>query len=1122
MYGLLLFTFTIIPWTHASAPVCDSIRSVFQNSACCGEGGGEAFCAASETFDFHKMTTSIELVQNKTEALAKLLSDINGKVESIQQATVTRDVINNDQSPTLLAYCFPDSLLGEPSDLGIYPPSYGDASVYVDGNGNISYGNRNNFSAPHHNNFVDVVNRVGYFPPYFGLCGTAQTHVRITLQLVAGVSAVDPALGAVTQGLFEMMKDLWSTVLQFEYLSAQGAGDYGSRYIQDLFDDTPPTQWLNHRHGTPTMALYPLFIFVTNTLRDIAEGAGQMDYVGFTVVAQVSFRGHLDSVLSMSQQTEGSSSMEDDIDMVSFQNYRYPLNFEQSIFGDARDLFDYMIQVPYLRFPELTSLKTSFRCSSQGRRIIRLVSEIIGETTRVMADNTQCAGTNTTDYIKYRLDNVSTLIRRSSEMWQGVATVTLENIITAPPTLGNSYFLPGTDSEFVRAFWFGILDKVLTNVNSACSVDIDFMDPTAHTNMRYVSTSAYWRSMFFAQRRNFPPGESLTWSSVLATDCPQYAYSVPSLDFNGLPIVAFNHRKLPPMESRCTLVERVPYPYRWLAHSMPSGLPPSDEFPNGLSNTFIWDAEFQTVNALQDQDYVCEFDPTGRFAKALSYTADINTFLNINALFSTIAGNIFGYPESCAGNPIQDICYRKTCSIDARIVGNPKPGLTALTLPNGAVLDATFFFGVPSWIPIGNFITALSFGPICFEAGFGNGSAYGVDYVRGYEACAAKFNIPSPPTGPSPQAPPPPGPAVPPMPASPPAIPTALFEAFEADDLLRNGEVSYTLTVSSEYPLDAFVKEHAFDGDLSTAWATNGDGADLVFQVQFAEQVTFDKVCVRQRMMANNQSLMTGVKMSYGDLGGNRTLLLPNVIDATATANLLAYDPASPWDVQERKCYDMATFTNANPTVSTTLRLEAMNILSPTNPNTGIVELSVHGRKASTLSKEYFVCTNDQGLSEYSGHEADDTDFEGQGFDICASARVLYKRMYDDDATLACGPLQRTLAGLALLLFYEKQTYTGEPGACLADPPQVLYDAMTEGLQQLTVLSLPKADFCHYTAESMRLFTVHMDLYNSQCGTDYLIGIRNATGAIKLAPPSTNPSSEYYQAWLYHLTTCTM
>ena len=67
----------------------------------------------------------------------------------------------------------------------------------------------------------------------------------------------------------------------------------------------------------------------------------------------------------------------------------------------------------------------------------------------------------------------------------------------------------------------------------------------------------------------------------------------------------------------------------------------------------------------------------------------------------------------------------------------------------------------------------------------------------------------------------------------------------------------------------------AFDGDLATAWSSNGDGNDAYFVLDFGQPTTLTSVAIRSRYMTDGTSIVTSFTLTADDgtvLGPFQTL----------------------------------------------------------------------------------------------------------------------------------------------------------------------------------------------------------------------------------------------------------
>ena len=250
-----------------------------------------------------------------------------------------------------------------------------------------------------------------------------------------------------------------------------------------------------------------------------------------------------------------------------------------------------------------------------------------------------------------------------------------------------------------------------------------------------------------------------------------------------------------------------------------------------------------------------------------------------------------------------------------------------------------------------------------------------------------------------------------------------------SDDLLRNGEVSVTVEASSEYPTEsgAYAKEHVYDGRLDTEWSSNLEGENASITFHFSEQVYATSICLRQRMMHDDQSLMSGLLIDYLDGGYNDTMTLENVEDPVASAAYRAvttFPNGWSWGVQAETCF---TYSPPTSRVFSSIRLSATGMLAPTIPNSGFNEIQIFGGRVASLTQpDSYICTNPTGRRDYAGHGKRYQTMELFGTDICASAAAIYENMYIGGSDVTCGPDgQAVLGAISRILGYEKAVRDG-------------------------------------------------------------------------------------------------
>jgi hypothetical protein len=653
--------------------VCNSIRKDYKDSACCG-GNGEAFCAASETLNFTDVSESIKLLNKKIDAITASISNLN-----------VIDSSTTSQTETLFQICYPEGDFTEASTFGIYPPSANPDFYAKDNKINYEFEDGiNNLTNPHFTNTYEASDgKIYYYPPFYGLCSTAQSFYRFGIQQCMS--------NASTCANFFRSADIFSVILQLEFVGNRGTLDFGREYVIDLLTSTPPSQFLTY---TLTRPLNLEFTWIMNEFLK-TEDTGLHN---IWPLVMSSFNTHS---LTAQQIAKESGIVEDprySMNMVGVMGYKYPENFE--ICRSSQDMFDYMLQIVSRRYPQI-AIDDMFRCAPAGMRLLKIMSIILGYEKSFLGDKTKCTASAKSDIISL-IDEFTKNLRRSSEMWQGLAVSVSSEILTAPPTLGQSYFLPGLDAEYMRSFYFSFLQVHVDSIDSACGWSrIEFSDPTGTTQRQMNTASTEFQRIVSAQISSFPTAKPATWSHILNDRCPNYKYGVPSTNFFGMPITPYNQRPIPPLENNCTLAN-FPYETRYDHYEL--------YYPKAVRD----------VNQFLDGDFLCEYDPIGRFYNYVIQPANDASFKSLLTIFISLPENPLGFDEICFTDDSQPECVHTFCGAGLGVTSNPESRYT-------------FWFGFGAWIPPEEQTMSIIFAPNCAAANFT------FQDPRAVANCAGKF-----------------------------------------------------------------------------------------------------------------------------------------------------------------------------------------------------------------------------------------------------------------------------------------------------------------------------------------------------------------------------------------------
>jgi hypothetical protein len=490
----------------ASANVCTDIKKVYKDSICCG-GHGEAFCAASDTFDF-------DTVMQKLNSIESLLQSGGGNMG-------TKKVYLDD-------LCFPDKP-PEQSVLGRWPPS-AERSLYANSDGYPGFGNLDVTKSPHRTDY----------PPFFALCTSAQNMASL-------VSAKCPELGTVgspgfydtfiatTKTSFESLSPfcqsgskliiMFSMVMQLEYYTAFDMTDIGTTYLSSIFSGTI--------EGFPgDLQVSDLEVSYAQLTDEMA--ADLVDTEALTLTATIdTFRGHVAVTNNGARQTSGLVIPEQErVIMVPYGGQDYPEHYDICL--ASRRMYDYMVQNPTLFYPELgdtygEGYNYMVRCGSKGGSILKVQSTILGMEKDASEDPATCPSH---DQVFNLVNPISVTLKRLGEKYTGKSCL-VSNCAAAGPAQSESFFFVRNDIEYMRSLWVTFLNVHLEALRTYCGTNYTARDPWGQTAIVYtIEQLLELRSI---QETMYPVVQPSEYNS--SYNCIGYGYN----------------NALPPYESKCTL-----------------------------------------------------------------------------------------------------------------------------------------------------------------------------------------------------------------------------------------------------------------------------------------------------------------------------------------------------------------------------------------------------------------------------------------------------------------------------------------------------------------------------------------------------------------------------------------
>lgn len=649
---LFILAQTASAMTHTSQ--CDATKAYYKDLACCGEGGGSAVCATSP-FD--------------NDALIAKIDNIAAHLDALTLATSPSPPYYTGQ--TLWDVCYPGLDPSEPAieRLGQYPPVEQSDPLYTAWYDNKTHGPSFNWEAGRidengrpvgsEHKFSEQLGAL--FPPFFGMCASAQGYYTGIAPMVCGGSTPDLC------ERFERAARVFSVVLQLEFFSQRSdvpqGMQFGSQWVGSVFKSSPTnafgiTNW--------TSGLTDYFSATNDMLRDTISNmttnqvfTDPIKQYTLSVIStgQNAFNTHFQGMIATTPQTSATDPSIN-IRMIHDGDFQYPAHFE--ICGASKDLFDYMLQNPTMRFPDRLSdnFNHMLRCDSIGMRLLKIHSLILGWEKATVDDTQMCP---TSDQVSLLLDEHSMTLRRISEVYSGLA-LTLEPVLyQAPPTQTQSFWVPGLDIEYMREMYFTFVKVHVDALERQCDIEIEFGDLTAKTNLRHTIRSTHMTVDVAKHIQNFPRVSPAMWESPFP-DCPSYAYGGIS-DFNGDTMPMFNLAPKAPRENDCTM-ENHPAAVR------------RAEVEAYWPNAPYWPISDEETSS-------CVYDPVGGFRITSGGPANqfvcTGLYLSIVKSGQPVVEELFRLsdllhclePENQTPETVPPECFAFVCDIPVNLLANP-------------------------------------------------------------------------------------------------------------------------------------------------------------------------------------------------------------------------------------------------------------------------------------------------------------------------------------------------------------------------------------------------------------------------------------------------------------------
>ena len=180
------------------------------------------------------------------------------------------------------------------------------------------------------------------------------------------------------------------------------------------------------------------------------------------------------------------------------------------------------------------------------------------------------------------------------------------------------------------------------------------------------------------------------------------------------------------------------------------------------------------------------------------------------------------------------------------------------------------------------------------------------------------------------------------------SIPQQLSYTSQSFDLLRNNSVNFTAIPSSEYSSDFNINNAIDKTNFVNQWSTLSEGDNLKLTLRFDKHVAIHQIILRQRMMENNSSLFSAVKIPLP--GSSNRFIRMNIAEDPVLSPLYKQYHASnstvTWGLQ---IPNTITYPTSMPIVKE-LVLEASGVPMYTGAggvdpfrNTGLADMQIFG-----------------------------------------------------------------------------------------------------------------------------------------------------------------------------------
>ena len=669
-YLLCIGLFTFV---NGSPPVCSSLKKRYTDSACCG-GNGDAFCAASETLDFAALSASIASMHAKLENITSHLNSFSVAPSPPVSA-----------SNTLGKFCG-ISTTAEPASLGVYPPtSAANPESYAEGS-SVSYE-----YAPGEGEGISRVHPKG-FPPFFGFCQSAKDFHSNIGTICAVISP-------------EMCEDvrvyttIFSITLQLEYFATLStlvqSKEFGSRWVESIFETAP---------------LQPV-LGITNSLRDemyartdsmlahiknspFPESLKSQASLIIESTTTASWEGHYRGLRGIVMRTSQSVNNVFDMPMIELGDNRYPENFD--ICQASREMFDFMLQNPKERYPQLAeSLDRMYRCGS-GARLLQIQSEILGIEKDVTSTSSMAPSCPKPEALTALVNEFTSTFIRHSEVMRAQSVAVVPDLTFGPPTSSESYWLPGNDYSVMLALHLVFINVHIGIINDACGFDVPFRDPAGVRTTIMTVTHPEFREYFTSGFVEFWRNEA---GEALFPDVPSYRTfypneGVPLRGFLSTTVYSIPPSNYAPVQARETIESLTKYSYKKRFEHYDTIYPERSFLP------------FNRTAAL-----ACAYDPVG-FLETYTNSPEPLDESMARAFFPTFGdiGVGAGYVDAeCKNNHFNTKCATQVCDLPTIAFNNPGISQYLPGLPYNAI-NISYMWAVMM--------------PLCYEFGHVNATFY--------------------------------------------------------------------------------------------------------------------------------------------------------------------------------------------------------------------------------------------------------------------------------------------------------------------------------------------------------------------------------------------------------------